>query len=97
MLKYLRKSQKRKIRGDNLAIKKTESKSEHKTVKRFSANEKLVLKFINGDNGVFYITQNKGTLNYVVYKEVNDGYEKLGTGNTPPELEKKYIKIIRKK
>ena len=79
-----------------MASKKSENNTKPKIIKKFPANENLILKFINGDDTIFYIANNQINQNYVIYKEVDNGYEKLGTGKTPPELEKKYIKIIRK-
>lgn len=60
-------------------------------VKTLPKNEKLCLTYKIENENQFVITFSMIKQIYTIYKVLNDGYEKLGTGNNPLKLEEKFI------
>lgn len=60
-------------------------------MKTLPKNEKLCLTYKIENKNQFVITFNAIKQIYTIYKVLNDGYEKLGTGNNPLKLEEKFI------
>ena len=60
-------------------------------MKTLSKNEKLCLTYKSENKNEFVITFNAIKQIYTIYKVLEDGYGKLGTGNNPLKLEQKFI------
>ena len=60
------------------------------TVSKIPSNNKRWVT-IKADNDLFVITSNVDRAKYLLYKQTENGYEKIGTGNDPSKLETEFI------
>lgn len=62
-------------------------------IAKIPKSEDVAVTYRTADHVPLYkITVNKKTMIYSLYKIVDGGFERLGKGPNPNELEKKYIK-----
>lgn len=61
-------------------------------IKGIPSNEQIWVREIDSSGDIYYITAKNSRDCYYLYKENNGVAVKVGKGETPNELERKYIK-----
>lgn len=65
-------------------------------IRKSLPNSHITWKQLTTKNGVFLFTSDNIREKYTLWREVDNGYELIGTGKNPPHLEEKFKKEIYK-